>query len=165
MQFWRGLFDPARGSFAAWSRTVMARFRQDDQKRRRRVGGHDDAHSAADPSNSVAATEFALDLAEPFGADDVAAVRRWPARQRVILLWWLGLWDKLPAADRHTALAALGAPVTTVPPPGFESCSGADRITHLVELFGGTRNDISQTCCRYMGQVAALGFIRQMRGR
>jgi len=164
VQLWRGLFDPARGSFAAWSRTVLARFCLDDWKRRRRVGGHESALLAADPSDGTKAVEFALDLADPFGPDDVAAIRRWSPRQRVVLLWWFGLWGKLPAEERRSALARLGVPADAAPPPDFEGWSAADRITHLVGLLGGRRNDIAQTCCRDRGKVAALAFTRQLRG-
>lgn len=85
VQMLRGLYDPARGSFDAWARRVMWNYIASIGRRREHTSSGL-LPDRADPHDDTIACDLRIDLAQPFSSPDVAAVLRWTARQRAVLL-------------------------------------------------------------------------------
>lgn len=122
-----------------------------------------DCPEPADPGPGPAAVESGLDLAAPFGPADLAAVRGWRPRPRLVLLGWHGMWEKLPDRDRRRTLAAV-RPAVPFPVADFLDGPDHDRTAYLAAALRVPPNTITQIRCRGRHLLAALRFVRELRG-
>ncbi len=162
VKVFRGRYDPAR-PFVPWARTVLRRYCLDARRPRLRAAGGGDVPDPADPRPDPTTADTRLDLAAPFGRDDLRAVRGWKPRPRFVLLGWHGLWGKLPPADRDRTLAAV-RPAVPFPVADFFAWPDRDRTRYLAAALRVGSNTVTQVRVRGRGRLAALRFVRGLRG-
>lgn len=166
-------FDAKRGSrFEAWCATVLCNRLRDWMRRRtakREVATGSDPETltlieeVADHSDWAGLLQCALDREEAFSESDLARVRTWPLRTRLVVLAVSDLWRKVPAPEWETWVdeASLDAPFP--PQVVVNADSVSDRVNVLAECLGMKPNTLSQQWHRGKDRLRDLDYIRQLR--
>jgi DNA-directed RNA polymerase specialized sigma24 family protein len=158
-----GCYNPLKGHFAAWARTVMSR-RYITLKRSRDQGvGGDNPH----PEHAVI---HVIEIVEddprttPFPDADLKRIRKWSAKKRAFLLTRSLLWGKLPDELRTKWMKAGGVP-DSFPFAEFEDMSLAERNAFLARTFRIRLNSVHVRVRRWQKHLDELEFVRQLRSR
>lgn len=161
----KGKYNPVKGEFGAWTRTVMSRRLITLRNARDRAAGGEDAYPEAvdqrgTPNVAIAGEDD--DRTTPFTAKDLTRINQWksPVKQ-VLLLTQSLLWRKLPAETWSKMLAALGL-ADPFPCLEFEDMTTAERNAYLAEALGVERNTIHVRMIRWSRQLHELAFVRDL---
>lgn len=168
----QGRFDPRKGDFAPWCRTVLRNLFRDVARRARRrakTASTSDVPEAGTENASLhqlADQELEEFSTSPFSAAEMREIRQWPAKDRVTLLWLSGLWRKVPvsvwerwARDLHHR------PIQRwlSPPPELLAAEEPDeRLPLVAEALGEKRNTVSQRWCRKKALLRRLDSVRSL---
>lgn len=157
-----GKYDPSRGSILAFAYRVMLNcWKDENQPRRRSVGGEGMCPDRAIFDNNHTAAEQCLDVTTPFGLDDCAIISRWSTRDRVILLCRGLLWRKVPDCLWTKTLASLGLP-TEFPGPDFVDLSEPERNATLATALDIPVNTLCKVWERGWERVQTLRYVREL---
>jgi hypothetical protein len=154
-------------SFEAWCYGVLRhhlldRLRTDQREQARRMNWT----LRVETPDLQEALERALDQQNPLPATDLITLRGWPLPQRVMLLSWLGLWEKVPAEQwrawvveyRTTRDSALPDPF---PPEELRGCDDKDeRLAILCRALQMEGNTLSAWLRRYKRRLRELYYLR-----
>lgn len=155
-------FDPTRGRFCGWVRSVVRNRLLDLIRGRRRTVALADAEPSV-PDSSVSIDQ-AIDCAAPFNSRDLASIRGWnlPTSRKIAILCLTLIWEKIPSDEWNSWVdeCDLEPPF---PPEGFSESSLTLRITSLASTFGVRRDLIITWCSRYRHYVRNLEFSRSLR--
>jgi RNA polymerase sigma factor (sigma-70 family) len=166
-------FDAKRGSrFEAWCATVLCNRLRDWMRRRtakREVATGSDPETltlieeVADHSDWAGLLQRALDREEAFSESDLARVRTWPLRTRLVVLAVSDLWRKVPAPEWETWVEKAGLKAPFPPQVVVNADSVSDRVNVLAECLGMKPNTLSQQWHRGKDRLRDLDYIRQLR--
>lgn len=112
------------------------------------------------------AVEQAIDLSQPFTAEDLEVIRGWTHRERLVLLCLTGFWNKVPAAEWEDMVAGHrechGVPIPGVfPPADLCRCDQiAERNAMLAESLHIKRNTLSVLLYRGKSRLLELRYLR-----
>lgn len=165
VQLGRGMYAAAPGaSFEAWLLTLMRHYRADAHRYRiRRPVVTATMPEQAAPPTDPAGRDLRIDLTTPFAAADASRVGAWTVPQRIVLLpWWL-LWQKVAPEFWGKTVRAAGLS-EAFPDPDFAHFVAEERTAYLADSLCVTRNAITQTLCREGRKVRALRFVRELMG-
>jgi DNA-directed RNA polymerase specialized sigma24 family protein len=154
-----GCYDPRKGSFAAWARTVMTRHLITLLQSRDRAAGGEETR--LEPADTRQAPEVEDPRAVPFTRPDLDRIRKWSPLKRVLLLTRSLLWAKLPAGLWAASLAAVGLPAS-FPGPAFEDMSVVERNEYLARALRVRRNTVHVRMGRWRGHLLDLRFVREL---
>jgi hypothetical protein len=156
----RGKYIPIRGAFAGWARVVMWNYLV--SVRRVQLIGVDRIPEPVESEALAPAHDLRIDLTIPFCRSDLAAILRWPARRRAVLLSWFLLWRKLPSENWTQTLATVSLP-QGFPGEEFLELPESDRTGNLADALHVRRNAIVQTIRRGRTQLMGLRFVRELK--
>lgn len=161
-----GCYDPLKGQFAAWARTVMThRLITLLGSNGRAAGGEEKHTERVDYRSPEAATDDCPDpRTTPFPDDDFARIMKWHPVKRVLLLARSLLWRKL--SDEVWTDTLVAAKVSkNFPFDGLDDLTVAERNAALAKAFRVERNTIHVRWKRWAGQLQSLTFVKSLQGR
>jgi DNA-directed RNA polymerase specialized sigma24 family protein len=161
-----GCYNPLKGQFAAWARTVMTRRLITLLGSNGRATGGEERHTERP---DYRAPEGQGDdgpdpRTTPFPDDDFARIRKWHPVKRVLLLARALLWRKLP--DKVWADTLVAAKVSqNFPFDELDEMTVAERNAALAKAFRVERNTIHVRWKRWAGHLQALTFVQNLTRR
>jgi DNA-directed RNA polymerase specialized sigma24 family protein len=164
MQCELGHYDPAKGEFAAWARTVMTRQYITQLKSKKRAAGGDDHHPERVDTRHNNDNTDSTDISRPFAADDLRRIRKWSPLKRAFLLARSLTWRKLPA-ELWTEFVEAAGLRNPFPSTDYEDMDTAERNAYLAEVFKVPRNTIHVRWKRWNSQLHTLRFVRELAAR
>lgn len=161
---------PCGAHFEPWCYTVLRNrwFDTIGKERRRHVLDTTRPSPVTGDGDLRLAVERAIDSSQPFAPADLALVRAWPHRDRLILLCLAGLWGKVPAAEWRRWVAdhraKHGVPVDGDFPPSALGCCDqiAERNALLAESLHLRRNTLSVLLYRGKERLLELQYVREL---
>jgi hypothetical protein len=161
-----GHFDPAKGTFENWCRTVLRNRLRDlgrSQCREARVRAPDvQVERLPDPAGSWGQrhSQFEMDYQAPFSSSDIGRIGSWPPRDRVIFLCLGLLWHKMPRMLWESTLVACGLP-SPFPAGAYQDCDSAqERIEFIAQALGWEPDRVKRRWYRGRPKVQELDFFR-----
>jgi DNA-directed RNA polymerase specialized sigma24 family protein len=161
---------PGVAQFEPWCYTVLRnRWFDKIRKERRRHDLDTTRPSPVTADRDIRmAVERAIDSSQPFAPDDLALIRAWPHRDRLVLLCLTGLWNKVPAEEWGRWLAdhrtRHGVPAQgDFPPSALCRCDQiAERNALLAESLHLRRNTVSVLLYRGKDRLLELRYVREL---
>jgi DNA-directed RNA polymerase specialized sigma24 family protein len=155
--------------FEPWCYTVLRNkwFDVMSKERRRRDLDTTRSPSVTADADIRLAVERAIDASQPFASDDLALIRSWPQRDRLILLCLTGLWNKVPATEWGQWIAdnrnTYGVPETgAFPSAALGRCDQIlERNALLAESLHIRRNTLSVLLYRGKTRLLELRYVRE----
>jgi DNA-directed RNA polymerase specialized sigma24 family protein len=156
-----GHYNPTKGEFAAWARTVMTRQLITLLKSKKRAAGGDDNHPERVDTQSSSDNTDSGYTTRPFPAEDLKRILKWSPLKSAFLLARSLTWRKLPSELWSELVETAGLP-NPFPCPEYEDMNIAERNTYLAKAFGVPRNTIHVRWKRWSAQLLALRFVREL---
>lgn len=165
----RGTFDPQKGRFEPWCRSVLRNWVADRVRARRRdrlAGAVSlDPEAGIDPADYRPSWQDLATRSELLGTADLNRIRQWTATDRVLLLCLSGLHLRVPTPEWRGWLSELDL-VEPFPPesyPGLETKS--ERYTSLAESLKLSNNAVAQRVRRGRRLLLSLDVLDPREGR
>lgn len=161
-----GCYNPLKGQFAAWARTVMThRLITLLNSNGWAAGGEEKHTERVDYRSPEGATDAGCDpRTTPFPDDDLARIMKWSPVKRVLLMARSLLWRKLSESVWLKTLVA--AKVSkNFPFDELDDMTVAERNVALAKAFRVERNTIHVRWKRWAGHLQALTFVQNLKPR
>jgi DNA-directed RNA polymerase specialized sigma24 family protein len=156
-----GHYNPTKGEFAAWARTVMTRQLITLLKSKKRAAGGDEHHPERVDTTHCSCNTDNADITRPFPAEDLKRILKWSPLKRAFLLARSLTWRKL-SAEMWAAFVEAAGLAEPFPSSEYEDMNLAERNSYLAEAFNVPRNTIHVRWKRWSSQFLTLRFVREL---